>query len=139
MGKWLLNISFSSCPGFFRRSITKNAVYKCKSGGTCEMDMYMRRKCQECRLRKCREMGMLAECEFVEQSLISYLGNLNFILLTAGIGDLCLQTVHCHLFIWLSDASFSILTWSTECWVSTVTIRQQSCPATQPCYKSRHS
>lgn len=34
------------------------------------MDMYMRRKCQECRLRKCKEMGMLAECEFVEQSLI---------------------------------------------------------------------
>lgn len=50
-------------PGFFRRSITKNAVYKCKSGGNCEMDMYMRRKCQECRLRKCKEMGMLAECE----------------------------------------------------------------------------
>ncbi|CAB1322992.1 unnamed protein product [Coregonus sp. 'balchen'] len=43
------------------RSITKNAVYKCKNGGTCEMDMYMRRKCQECRLRKCKEMGMLAE------------------------------------------------------------------------------
>lgn len=50
--------------GFFRRSITKNAVYKCKSGGNCEMDMYMRRKCQECRLRKCKEMGMLAECEY---------------------------------------------------------------------------
>ncbi|MEQ2158563.1 Bile acid receptor, partial [Goodea atripinnis] len=49
---------------FFRRSITKNAVYKCKSGGNCEMDMYMRRKCQECRLRKCKEMGMLAECEY---------------------------------------------------------------------------
>lgn len=28
------------------------------------MDMYMRRKCQECRLRKCKEMGMLAECEY---------------------------------------------------------------------------
>lgn len=52
------------CSGFFRRSITKNAVYKCKSGGNCEMDMYMRRKCQECRLRKCKEMGMLAECEY---------------------------------------------------------------------------
>lgn len=54
----------SPCAGFFRRSITKNAVYKCKSGGNCEMDMYMRRKCQECRLRKCKEMGMLAECEY---------------------------------------------------------------------------
>ncbi|KAL0611009.1 Bile acid receptor [Plecturocebus cupreus] len=28
------------------------------------MDMYMRRKCQECRLRKCKEMGMLAECMY---------------------------------------------------------------------------
>lgn len=52
------------CAGFFRRSITKNAVYKCKNGGNCEMDMYMRRKCQECRLRKCKQMGMLAECMY---------------------------------------------------------------------------
>ncbi|XP_033997342.1 bile acid receptor isoform X2 [Trematomus bernacchii] len=54
-------LTCEGCKGFFRRSITKNAVYKCKSGGNCEMDMYMRRKCQECRLRKCKEMGMLAE------------------------------------------------------------------------------
>lgn len=59
----------SMLAGFFRRSITKNAVYKCKSGGNCEMDMYMRRKCQECRLRKCKEMGMLAECEYVIANL----------------------------------------------------------------------
>ncbi|KAG7242641.1 hypothetical protein INR49_020014 [Caranx melampygus] len=26
------------------------------------MDMYMRRKCQQCRLRKCREAGMLEQC-----------------------------------------------------------------------------
>lgn len=83
---------------------------------------------------------MLAECEFLEQSLISMLRNLNFILLAAGVGDLCLQTVQYHLFIWLSEASFSILTWPSECWVSPVTyIRQESCPATQPCYKNRHS
>lgn len=31
------------------------------------MDMYMRRKCQECRLRKCREVGMLAECLLTEE------------------------------------------------------------------------
>ncbi|KAI8483953.1 Oxysterols receptor LXR-alpha, partial [Branchiostoma belcheri] len=54
-------LSCEGCKGFFRRSITKNAVYKCKYGGKCEMDMYMRRKCQECRLRKCREVGMLEE------------------------------------------------------------------------------
>lgn len=43
--------------------MTKKAVYHCKSGGSCEMDMYMRRKCQDCRLRKCRAVGMLAECK----------------------------------------------------------------------------
>ncbi|KAM7404336.1 hypothetical protein PAMP_011696 [Pampus punctatissimus] len=51
---------------FFRRSVTKKAVYHCKSGGGCEMDMYMRRKCQDCRLRKCRAVGMLAECLLTE-------------------------------------------------------------------------
>ncbi|KAK2842109.1 hypothetical protein Q5P01_012309 [Channa striata] len=59
-------LTCEGCKGFFRRSITKNAMYKCKSGGNCEMDMYMRRKCQECRLRKCKEMGMLAECLLTE-------------------------------------------------------------------------
>ncbi|MBN3321993.1 GA2L3 protein, partial [Atractosteus spatula] len=38
-------LTCEGCKGFFRRSITKNAVYKCKNGGSCEMDMYMRRKC----------------------------------------------------------------------------------------------
>ncbi|XP_058842177.1 bile acid receptor-like isoform X1 [Acipenser ruthenus] len=59
-------LTCEGCKGFFRRSITKNAVYKCKNGGNCEMDMYMRRKCQECRLNKCKEMGMLAECLLTE-------------------------------------------------------------------------
>ncbi|XP_067855335.1 bile acid receptor isoform X6 [Heptranchias perlo] len=59
-------LTCEGCKGFFRRSITKNAVYKCKNGGNCEMDMYMRRKCQECRLRKCKEVGMLAECLLTE-------------------------------------------------------------------------
>ncbi|XP_033619750.1 bile acid receptor isoform X4 [Fukomys damarensis] len=59
-------LTCEGCKGFFRRSITKNAVYKCKNGGNCVMDMYMRRKCQECRLRKCKDMGMLAECLLTE-------------------------------------------------------------------------
>lgn len=50
--------------GFFRRSITKNAKYSCKDVGKCEMDMWMRRKCQACRLRRCREVGMKEECEY---------------------------------------------------------------------------
>ncbi|XP_058498687.1 nuclear receptor subfamily 1, group H, member 5 isoform X2 [Solea solea] len=59
-------LTCEGCKGFFRRSVTKNAVYHCKSGGACEMDMYMRRKCQDCRLRKCRAVGMLAECLLTE-------------------------------------------------------------------------
>lgn len=50
--------------GFFRRSITKNAVYQCKYGTNCEIDMYMRRKCQECRLKKCLSVGMRPECKY---------------------------------------------------------------------------
>lgn len=76
--------------GFFRRSITKNAVYKCKSGGNCEMDMYMRRKCQECRLRKCKEMGMLAECEYYWP-----LEDLDFIYYhTSKIYPVCVHTLY---------------------------------------------
>ncbi|NXY82139.1 NR1H4 protein, partial [Alcedo cyanopectus] len=59
-------LTCEGCKGFFRRSITKKAVYRCKSGGHCEMDMYMRRKCQECRLKKCKAVGMLAECLLTE-------------------------------------------------------------------------
>lgn len=64
-GKFFLFLTFQLLIllGFFRRSITKNAIYRCKNGGHCEMDMYMRRKCQECRLKKCKAVGMLAECE----------------------------------------------------------------------------
>jgi len=49
--------------GFFRRSVTRNAQYVCKYGGSCEMDMWMRRKCQACRLLRCRRVGMREECK----------------------------------------------------------------------------
>ncbi|XP_012355761.1 bile acid receptor-like [Nomascus leucogenys] len=52
--------------GFFQRSINKNAVYSCRNGSHCETDMYMRRKCQECRLKKCKAVRMLAECLLTE-------------------------------------------------------------------------
>lgn len=55
-------LSCEGCKGFFRRSITKKQAYKCKYGGNCEMDMYMRRKCQACRLEKCKAVGMRQEC-----------------------------------------------------------------------------
>lgn len=62
-------LSCEGCKGFFRRSVIKNAQYSCKNGGRCEMDMYMRRKCQECRLRKCREAGMLEQCVLSEEQI----------------------------------------------------------------------
>ena len=42
-------LACEGCKGFFRRSITKNQTYACKYGESCEIDMYMRRKCQACR------------------------------------------------------------------------------------------
>ncbi|GCB83738.1 hypothetical protein scyTo_0024318, partial [Scyliorhinus torazame] len=54
-------LSCEGCKGFFRRSVIKSAQYSCKNSGQCQMDMYMRRKCQECRLRKCRQAGMLEQ------------------------------------------------------------------------------
>ncbi|KAB7503424.1 Ecdysone receptor [Armadillidium nasatum] len=54
-------LTCEGCKGFFRRSITKKAVYTCKYGKNCEMDMYMRRKCQECRFKKCINVGMRPE------------------------------------------------------------------------------
>ncbi|XP_012372477.1 bile acid receptor [Octodon degus] len=59
-------LTCEGCKGFFRRSITKKAAYTCKHGGHCEMDPYMRRKCQACRLKKCKAVGMLAECLLTE-------------------------------------------------------------------------
>lgn len=55
-------LACEGCKGFFRRSITKRSEYACKYEGKCEIDMYMRRKCQACRLKKCYAVGMRAEC-----------------------------------------------------------------------------
>ena len=55
-------LACEGCKGFFRRSITKVSKYECKYGQGCEIDMYMRRKCQDCRLKKCYAVGMRPEC-----------------------------------------------------------------------------
>ncbi|XP_067834191.1 oxysterols receptor LXR-alpha-like [Heptranchias perlo] len=62
-------LSCEGCKGFFRRSVIKSAHYSCKNSGQCEMDLYMRRKCQECRLRKCRQAGMLEQCVLSEEQI----------------------------------------------------------------------
>ena len=59
-------LACEGCKGFFRRSITKNSKHACKYGDACEIDMYMRRKCQACRLKKCYTVGMRAECVVAE-------------------------------------------------------------------------
>ena len=60
---WHYNVlACEGCKGFFRRSIARKLEYKCKFGGNCEIDMYMRKRCQSCRLRKCYMKGMKAEC-----------------------------------------------------------------------------
>ncbi|KAM8927067.1 oxysterols receptor LXR-beta isoform 2-T2 [Pelodytes ibericus] len=64
-------LSCEGCKGFFRRSVIKSAKYTCKNHGKCQMDMYMRRKCQECRLRKCREAGMREQCVLSEEQIRS--------------------------------------------------------------------
>lgn len=58
-------LSCEGCKGFFRRSVIRGGAgrYACRGGGTCQMDAFMRRKCQQCRLRKCKEAGMRAQCE----------------------------------------------------------------------------
>jgi len=63
-------LACEGCKGFFRRSITKNQKYACKYGDTCEIDMYMRRKCQACRLKKCYAVGMRADCVVPEDQCI---------------------------------------------------------------------
>lgn len=70
--------------GFFRRSITKNAVYQCKYGNSCEIDMYMRRKCQECRLKKCLTVGMRPECKCIPYTFNMFIKNLMLWLMMRG-------------------------------------------------------
>ncbi|XP_048401544.1 oxysterols receptor LXR-alpha isoform X2 [Stegostoma tigrinum] len=62
-------LSCEGCKGFFRRSVIKSAQYSCKNNGECQMDMFMRRKCQQCRLRKCRQAGMLEQCVLSEEQI----------------------------------------------------------------------
>merc|ERR1712110_96796 len=66
-------LSCEGCKGFFRRTVQRlnnepvNSTssikfQECKYGGNCEIDIFMRRKCPACRLKKCRAVGMLEEC-----------------------------------------------------------------------------
>ncbi|XP_027705574.1 oxysterols receptor LXR-beta-like isoform X1 [Vombatus ursinus] len=64
-------LSCEGCKGFFRRSVVRGGArrYTCRGGGACHMNAFMRRKCQECRLRKCREAGMREQCVLSEEQI----------------------------------------------------------------------
>jgi ecdysone receptor len=64
-------LSCEGCKGFFRRSITRNLTYECKYDDNCQMDMWMRRKCPACRLKRCRFVGMREECLLSERQCIA--------------------------------------------------------------------
>ena len=50
-------LSCEGCKGFYRRIVTEeNRVLMCKFGGDCKMDLYWRRKCPSCRLKKCTQV-----------------------------------------------------------------------------------
>ncbi|GMT18963.1 hypothetical protein PFISCL1PPCAC_10260, partial [Pristionchus fissidentatus] len=60
-------LSCEGCKGFFRRSITRKTNYTCKFNKRCQIDMYMRRKCQLCRLEKCFQIGMRTDLVIPEE------------------------------------------------------------------------
>lgn len=64
-------LSCEGCKGFFRRSVIRGGAgrYACRGGGTCQMDAFMRRKCQQCRLRKCKEAGMREQCVLSKEQI----------------------------------------------------------------------
>ncbi|XP_072048574.1 vitamin D3 receptor B-like [Amphiura filiformis] len=53
-------LTCEGCKTFFRRNARKRDNLKCEmeERGTCEMDLYMRRHCAYCRMKKCLDVGM---------------------------------------------------------------------------------
>ncbi|KAJ8034483.1 Vitamin D3 receptor B [Holothuria leucospilota] len=53
-------LTCEGCKTFFRRNARNHLSLKCEMGGekSCEMDLYTRRHCAACRMKKCLDMGM---------------------------------------------------------------------------------
>ena len=71
-------ISCESCKSFFGRKIKSKAKFTCEANGNCVMDLYTRRHCPACRLKKCLDVGMKPESEYFFSS--SFLGQIVAIL-----------------------------------------------------------
>ncbi|VDL90444.1 unnamed protein product [Schistocephalus solidus] len=51
------------CKSFFKRSVRRNLIYKCRGNRQCPVDMHHRNQCQHCRFQKCLKTGMRKEGE----------------------------------------------------------------------------
>lgn len=65
LGRHYGAVSCEGCKGFFKRSVRKSLTYSCRSNQDCVVNKHHRNRCQFCRLRKCLEMGMKMECEYL--------------------------------------------------------------------------
>lgn len=54
-------LSCEGCKSFFLRNIKQKTVFECAQGGKCDMDLYTRRHCPACRMKRCLECGMNIE------------------------------------------------------------------------------
>ncbi|RWS28326.1 hypothetical protein B4U80_10470 [Leptotrombidium deliense] len=57
--------SCDGCRGFFKRSVRRNLVFTCKENGNCVIDVVRRNQCQSCRFKKCLQVNMRREGEFL--------------------------------------------------------------------------
>ncbi|XP_038071736.1 vitamin D3 receptor-like [Patiria miniata] len=62
-------VSCESCKSFFGRKIKSKAKFTCEANGNCVMDLYTRRHCPACRLKKCLDVGMKPERVWDEKRL----------------------------------------------------------------------
>ncbi|VDN45369.1 unnamed protein product, partial [Dibothriocephalus latus] len=49
------------CKSFFKRSVRRKLIYKCRGNRQCPVDMHHRNQCQHCRFQKCLKTGMRKE------------------------------------------------------------------------------
>ncbi|XP_070578056.1 vitamin D3 receptor B-like [Ptychodera flava] len=54
-------LSCEGCKSFFLRSVKSKATFTCSENKNCEMDLYTRRHCPACRMKKCVDLGMNPE------------------------------------------------------------------------------